>query len=344
MTSNRPFVKVLFLLALISAGFWVASQFPDLVITLIISALAAFVLKPVVTILEFRLGMRRSIAIATTFASLLAVLTYLSFEVLPLLVDGVKTMYAQVKVFPFEQKLNQAAKEFAGQSLFVNAEMIVQKVNAALAAGTEAFGSMLGSAAGFLVNLAILPFITYFILAEWDDLQKKLIEKVPNKYFEMTLNVINRIEKDLVGYMRGWILDSIIICLLSVVGYAMIGVDYPILIGVIAGVANLVPYLGPIVGAVPAFMVSVMQYGDFSKALPIVLLTFAIQMIDNTIVQPLCFSKSIDMHPVTVILVLIIGNEMMGVAGMVVAIPLFTILKASATETYWGLKNYRITA
>jgi predicted PurR-regulated permease PerM len=139
-------------------------------------------------------------------------------------------------------------------------------------------------------------------------------------------------------------LDSTIIGLLSIVGYTIIGVDYPVLIGVIAGVANLVPYLGPIVGAVPAFMVSVMQYGDFSKAIPIVILTFAIQMIDNTVVQPLCFSKSIDMHPVTVILVLIIGNELMGVAGMLVAIPLFTILKASATETFWGLKNYRITA
>jgi predicted PurR-regulated permease PerM len=160
----------------------------------------------------------------------------------------------------------------------------------------------------------------------------------------MTLNVLNRMEKDLVGYLRGWILDSIIIGLLSVVGYMIIGVDYPFFIGAVAGVANLVPYLGPIVGAVPAFLVTLTQYGDFQMALPIVVLTFAIQMIDNTIVQPICFSKTVDMHPVTVIFVLLIGNTLMGVAGMILAIPLATILKATAVETYWGLSHYRITA
>ena len=213
-----------------------------------------------------------------------------------------------------------------------------------IAAGTEFFGQFLDGLASFLVNLAIVPFITYFILAEGDLAFKHLIEKVPNKYFEMTLNVLNRMQKDLVGYMRGWILDSIIIGLLSVVGYMIIGVEYPFLIGAVAGVANLVPYLGPIAGAVPAFLVTLTQYGDFQMAVPIIVLTFTIQMIDNTIVQPICFSKAVDMHPVTVIFVLIIGNTLMGVAGMLLAIPLATILKATGVETYWGLSRYRITA
>jgi predicted PurR-regulated permease PerM len=69
-----------------------------------------------------------------------------------------------------------------------------------------------------------------------------------------------------------------------------------------------------------------------------------VQLLDNVIIQPICFSKTVDMHPVTVILVLIIGNSMMGVAGMLLAIPIATILIASAVETYWGLKNYQITA
>ena len=139
-------------------------------------------------------------------------------------------------------------------------------------------------------------------------------------------------------------MDSVIIGILSVTGYYIIGVDYAILIGVLAGIGNLIPYVGPIVGAVPAFLVSLTQYGDFQKLVPIIIVTISIQMIDNIIVQPMCFAKTVDMHPVTVILVLIIGNSLMGVAGMLVAIPIATILKASAVETYWGLKNYHITA
>ena len=191
MTSNRPFVKVLLLVAMLSVGFWVASQFPDLVITLVISSLTAFVLKPVVTILEFRLGMRRSIAIAATFVALLGLVLYLSIELLPLLIDGAKSMYAEFKVFPFEQKLRDAAKDIAANSPFFNADAIVHKVNGLLAGGTELLGSMLGAAAGFLVNLAIVPFITYFILAEWDEMQKKIIENVPNKYLDRKSTRLN---------------------------------------------------------------------------------------------------------------------------------------------------------
>jgi len=69
-----------------------------------------------------------------------------------------------------------------------------------------------------------------------------------------------------------------------------------------------------------------------------------VQVLDNIIIQPLCFSKTVDMHPVTVIFVLIVGNSLMGIAGMLLAIPIATILKSSAIETYWGLKHYRITA
>ncbi|HTP14200.1 MAG TPA: AI-2E family transporter, partial [Bacteroidota bacterium] len=77
---------------------------------------------------------------------------------------------------------------------------------------------------------------------------------------------------------------------------------------------------------------------------PILIITLIIRGIDDTVVQPICFAKSIDMHPLMVILVLIIGHELLGIAGLVIAIPLATILKAAAIETYWGLKHYSITA
>jgi predicted PurR-regulated permease PerM len=73
-------------------------------------------------------------------------------------------------------------------------------------------------------------------------------------------------------------------------------------------------------------------------------MTVVIRMIDDFVVQPLCFAKAVDMHPLTVILLLLIGHEMMGVGGMLLAIPLATIMKVSAVESFWGLKNYRITS
>jgi predicted PurR-regulated permease PerM len=344
ITSNRPLLKVSFLVGTIIVAFWLASFFPDVVISLIISLLVAFVLKPFVKFLEFRLGMRRSLAILAVFIVFGFALFEAAYFMGELLVSTATEMAKNFKAFPFEEKLGEAAQQIASNISFIDAKDISDQVYAVIHSAKTMLDQAAGSLLAFAVNLAIVPFITFFILAEGDVALKKLIQRVPNKYFEMTLNVINRIQIGLIGYMRGWILDSIIIGILSIIGYKIIGVDYAVLIGAVAGVANLVPYLGPVVGAVPAFLVSLTQFGDFRLVLPIIIVTVSVQMIDNIVVQPLCFAKTVDLHPLTVIIVLLIGNTLLGVAGMLVAIPIFTILKTSAIETYWGLRNYRITA
>ncbi|HTP14199.1 MAG TPA: AI-2E family transporter [Bacteroidota bacterium] len=343
-TSNRPALKVAALLAIIIVSFGVATIFPDLVLTLIISALAAFVLKPIVNFLEFRYGFRRSIAIAFVFLLTGGILLLVSLQLIPYVVDRVREMYDGFKNFPLDAKLTEMTQDLSKHIPFMSPESMTQKIHGFLEGGLQMLGESLGNAAGFAVNLLIVPFVTYFILAESDTALKKLIERVPNKYFEMTLNVLNKIQTDLVGYLRGWILDSVIVGILSILAYFLVGVKYAILLGVLAGISNLIPYVGPFVGVVPALLVSVTQFGDFRQVAAILIQMLVVQTLDNTFVQPLCFAKTVDMHPLTVILVLVIGNELMGVAGMLLAIPIATILKASAVETYWGLKNYQITA
>lgn len=343
-SANRPITKVTLLLAILLTAFWVASLVPSLVLALILSTILSFVLKPVVKVLEFRMGLRRSIAILSVFVLAGGTLVLLSLQTVPIIVSRLEELYNQFKTFPFQEKLDVAARDLTEHLPFLDAPSVSAKANEIISGGFEMFNDVLENIVSFLAMLGIVPFITYFALAEGDIALKRLIQRVPNKYFEMTLNVLNKIQRDLVGYVRGWILDSVIIGLLSVAGLWLIGIDYPVLIGAVAGVANLVPYLGPVVGAVPAFLVSLTQFGDFRMLVPIAVLTVAIQLIDNVIVQPLCFAKTVDMHPLTVILVLIVGNELMGIAGMLVAIPIATIFKVSTVETYWGLRNYRITA
>ncbi len=342
--ANRPFLKVAALLTIIIICFWIASYFSGLVVTLIVSALSAFVMRPLVKFLEFRLGMRRSLSIAVVFLLAGGTTVVGLMQIIPLFINTVRSMYDAFKVFNFDDKLTEVARGLTAHVPFIAPEDLVKKAHVALDAGLQMLGDSAGTFAGFAVNLAIVPFITYFILAEGDVAMKKLIERVPNKYFEMTLNVLHKIGHDLVGYLKGWIIDSVIIGVLTIIGLTVLGVQYSVLIGALAGVANLVPYLGPVVGATLAILVSLTQFGSFTMFGPIVIMTLIIRVIDDTVVQPICFAKSIDMHPLMVILVLIIGHELLGIAGLVLAIPLATILKASALETYWGLKHYSITA
>jgi putative permease len=342
--ANRPSLKVAALLGVIILCFWIVSFFSNLVITLILSALTAFIMRPLVTFLEFRLGLRRGLSIAIVFLILGGATVFGLMQLVPMAIERIQSMTVAFKSFDFDAKLSEAASGLTSKVSFIKPEYITAKSHVLWQVLLETLGNSLGAAAGFAVNLVIVPFITYFMLAEGDAAMKKLIERVPNKYFEMTLNVFHKIQKDLVGYLKGWILDSMIIGVLTIIGLTIIGVQYSMLIGTLAGIANLVPYLGPVVGASLAVIVSLTQVGNFSMLGPIVIMTLIIRVIDDTIVQPICFSKSIDMHPLMVIMVLIIGHELMGIGGLVVAIPLATILKASAIETYWGLKHYSITA
>jgi len=341
---SHPFVKVSFLIATIVLVFWVASFFPDLVLALIISALAAFILRPFVSAIESRFGMRRVPAILTTFITVGGALVYLISLVVPILLDRLISIHGQIRQFPFESKLLELTKGLGTALPFIDTVSLAQSIVGLIERGADAAGSSAQKALGTIVTLVIVPFVTYFILADGPRVFTTLIEHVPNRYFEMTLNVMQKIRRQLVGYLKGWLLDSMIIGLLSIVGLSILGIQYSIIIGVFAGIANLVPYLGPIVGASLAILISLTQVGDFGMVGPILIMTLIIRMLDDFVVQPLCFAKSVDMHPLTVILLLLIGHEMLGVGGMLLAIPLATILKVSAVETFWGLKNYRITA
>jgi predicted PurR-regulated permease PerM len=343
--SNRPLVKVLFLLSIIVFAFWIASYFPDLILTLILSFFLAFILRPYVLFLEFRLGIRRIYSVVIVFLLLGGILVIGGFILVPIAIERLKILLDSFKNFPLDQKLNEAAINLTSAIPFLNPEIVTRKVHEFVQSGVQSLNDMLVSAAGFLVNLVIIPFITFFILAESDAVLKRTIEHVPNKYFEMTLNVLHKIQLKLLGYLHGWFLDSVIVGVLNIIGFYIIGVNYAILLGVFAGISNLIPYVGPFFGVIPALLISLTQYGDFRQAFSILMITLVfVQLLDNIIIQPLCFSKTVDMHPVTVIIVLIIGNSLMGIPGMLLAIPLATILMVSASETYWGLKNFQITA
>ena len=319
-------------------------MFPDLMLAFIIAGLSAFVVGPVVTLLEIKAGLRRIPAIAITFMVIVAVQFVALVKAIPYLLLRLGEIQDRFKNFPFDEKLTEATKGIETAFPFVNSASIARTIHSLIGKFVESASSSLQDSLGTMMTLTIVPFVTYFILADGNRAYTSLVERIPNRYFEMTLNVIDKIKRHLVKYLKGWILDSMIVGLLSMAGLMILGVNYAIVIGIVAGIANLVPYLGPIVAATLAILVSLTQIGNFSMVGPILIMTLLIRLSDDFVVQPMCFAKTIDMHPLTVLLLLIIGHELLGIGGMLLAIPLATIIKVSAVETYWGLKHYRITA
>jgi predicted PurR-regulated permease PerM len=211
-----------------------------------------------------------------------------------------------------------------------------------MAAGNTAAQSI-ASAAGFAASLLVVPFIGFFLLQDYYVFQKKFIENVPNKYFEMSLKVIRELEDQLSKYIRGTCIESILVAIMYIISYSVLGINYAIVLGLIGGITNIIPFAGPFIGAIPVVLISIMQYGDLRMVLPIVISTVVVQQIDQIFIQPAVFSRIMSIHPLVMFLVILIGNEVLGVTGMVLAVPIYTIISVTARETNWGLKNYKIT-
>jgi len=194
-----------------------------------------------------------------------------------------------------------------------------------------------------LLTLIIVPLVSFFLLKDGESIIQRFVELVPNKYFEMTLNVVHKIGIQLGKYIRAWFTEAAIVGVLSATGLLVLGVKYAVIIGVVAGIANLIPYLGPIVGAAPAIVVSFLQTGHLDMVFPIIFLFAGIRIADDLIVVPAVYSHGVEMHPLTIVLLVLIAAELAGIVGMVLAMPLYTVFKVITKETYWGLESYEIT-
>lgn len=192
-----------------------------------------------------------------------------------------------------------------------------------------------------LMLVVIVPFVSFFFLKEGRRITHGLIELVPNQYFEITLNLMHSINNSIGGYIRGQLLAVSVVACLSVSGLYIIGMSYALPVGVIAGLANMIPYLGPLIGIISASVVAIATAGGTTMVTQVVILFLFIQIIDNVLVQPIVVAKSVDLHPLVVMIVVMIGSDLWGMVGMLVAVPVTGILKVSAVTVYEGLKGYR---
>ena len=204
------------------------------------------------------------------------------------------------------------------------------------------FSTLVSSIVSVIAVVVIVPFIAFFLLKDSRKIFRGIMNVMPNKYFEMSYWIIKKVSLNMGRFVRAWIFDATFVGLSCGLGFYLIGIDNALILGVIAGLGHLVPYFGPVIGGIPAAIISIIQYGDLSRIPPLMIVIAIIYAIDNGFVQPYVFSKSVEMHPIIIILLIIAGGQLFGVLGMLLAVPTATVIKTAAKETYYAFKNYKI--
>ncbi len=213
---------------------------------------------------------------------------------------------------------------------------------------TSFISGVINTTSSLFIGLLAVAFITFFLLLENGLLRRNLLNLIPNPYFELSVATFTKVEKLLSNYLSGLLLQMLAIFFLASLGLSIMRVEYALTIALFAAVANLIPYAGPILGATFGIIVGI-STGQFETNMELNYLLFKIlavfslvQIIDNILLQPMIFSKSVKAHPLEIFVVIFAGAKIAGVFGMIFAIPVYTIFRVSIIEFFNGYKSYRI--
>lgn len=334
------FVTAIFFLVLIG---WLLYSLSTIITIIIISSLLAYILDPIASYIEAR-GLSRGNATIIIFLVFFVTIGLIGMALLPGLFSELFTLQYSLNLED-PTSISESMEKFIQKNLsFINVENlnIEDKVKNAIALFTDQIFALLANLVSIISVIVIIPFVVFFLLKDGRKMKKSFIHLIPNRYFEMTLNVLHKIDQQLGWYLRGQFTEALVVGVLSVLALWLLDVQYFTIIGVFAGLANLIPYVGPVAGAVPAIIISIVNGSEPIRILYIVIAFAIVQLIDNIIIQPVVLSKSVNLHPLIIVFAVLIGGQFFGVLGMVLAVPTAGIIKVTSSELYNGIRKFNL--
>ncbi len=319
-----------------AAALAVAYLFRGLLLPLFLAAALAYLLNPLVAWAQ-AFAIRRSVAVAGLYLGILI-----------LLVGGGLVLGPRVRVeaaalaerLPTLADEVDAALTVAGRDLaeafpaarrFLPAEGVREGWIDRLLEGRGGKLSDLVEHAGYLFILVVLvPFFAFFLLRDSRRLIALLMDRLPPAHVETSVAVWCEIDGIIGRYIRGVALDGLVVGTLAALALWMLGVPYPLLLGVFAGLANTIPFVGPLLSAAAAGLVVLTHAQGLGAVAGVALLFLVIKCVDDAVIQPLTIGRSVHLHPMLLLASVVAGNQAFGILGMIVAVPAVTVLQETA--------------
>lgn len=192
---------------------------------------------------------------------------------------------------------------------------------------------------GVLVGLALIPIYTFFFLLEKSSIERQWTRYVPladSRFKDEIVWLLRNINDALIVFFRGQVLVAVCDGVMYTIGFLIIGLPYALLLGLVATVLTIVPFLGAIVTCVSALIIAFVQFGDWQHPLLVLVVFCIVQTIEGWIVQPKIIGDRVGLHPVTIIIALLVGTTLMGgLLGGLLAIPATAVLRALLFRYVW---------
>ena len=326
------------------AGFvWLASAVPDLLALVVVAAVLSYLLLPVVNRLERR-GWSRRMASAVVMTVVVVVVGGGMALAAPLLVEQALSLGARWQSGELLDLLAELERSVAERVSFLDPGQVglVEAVRQATAVETGPLAGYVPDVLETIGNAVVVPFVMYGLLNNGPDLRRRALALVPNRAFEFAMSVAYKADASLGGYLRGQAVVALLVGLSTTLALALIGVDYYLVLGIVTGFANFVPYLGFVVSASLAMTVSVVTTGGAGQAGWVAAAFVVLQSIENIVFQPWITGRNVSMHPALVLLAILAGGRIAGVLGMTLAVPTAAVVQVLLVETVVNLRRYHL--
>ncbi|WP_280768584.1 AI-2E family transporter [Salipaludibacillus daqingensis] len=225
-----------------------------------------------------------------------------------------QTMYQEISYFP--KAVQDQIDEW------------VHRGEAWVGTALEEIGSALMTLLDWTLLLFVIPFIVFYGLKDIPLLQRSVWYITPKRMRKTGKEVIKELDHTLGSYIRGQIIVGIFVGVLSLVGFWIIDMPYGGLLAIFIGLTNIIPYFGPILGSVPVLLLSLTE--SIELMILGLVIVFAVQILEANVLAPVIVGKSIHAHPLLIIFALILGSELAGFVGLILAVPIFAVLKVLA--------------
>lgn len=317
----------------------------NVILPIILAVIVYYLLRPILRLLE-KVKIKRIWGILIIFLVLVGLITLLVFLVFPFLKGQVFKLVEELPSY-FIQLFNDL-DEFLRTSIFkeyylqiendvtsvlngLPAEIgeFVQNTVAGIATGIS---SIVGVLTSFVLAIVTVPFIVFYLLKDGEKLPNYVMKLFPPRMRNDLQEVFTGIDRQISSYIQGQILVSMCIGLMIFIGFTIIQMPYALLLGVIAMVTSVVPYLGPVIAITPAAIIALVTSPLLLVGLAIV--WTIVQLIEGKFISPQIMGKSLHVHPITIIFVLITAGSLFGVPGVILGIPGYAIFKVIVSHFY----------
>jgi predicted PurR-regulated permease PerM len=343
-SQTRTVLQVILIIIAVALGFWTLHRLASVVLVLVLAALFAYVVAPLVQLAgrPIRIAGRprrlpRAAAIALVYVLIAGGVSGGAALLLPSATEQINDIVARAPAYAESIVTWEHGWSRYYERLRIPDEMRQSLDQSALAAGEGAVQSIQGSLLALVGSLAhlpwllLIPILAFFLLKDAATLRRTLIRALPHHGQLRGHRLFEELNATLAAYTRAQLLACVLVGVLCGVGFAMLGIPYPVVLGVLAGVLEFIPLVGPLVLAAVAATIGALHAPML--ALWAVLFLSVLRLVEDYVIYPRLIRRGIHLHPLAVILAVLAGAELGGIAGMFLAVPAAAI--ASVVYRHW---------